>query len=84
MTTLLLMKKCYFFTLQPLFWLQFPPLHKKANEVLQRWHVLVLYRIMFKLILSFLTVNICSEDGRICPDSFQPAQMFAYDIMERM
>lgn len=29
-------------------------------------------------------INICSEDGRICPDSFQPAQMFAYDIMERM
>lgn len=30
------------------------------------------------------TVNICSEDGKICPDSFQPAQWFAYDVMERM
>ena len=30
------------------------------------------------------TVNICSEDGRICPDSFQPAQGFAFDVMERM
>lgn len=31
-----------------------------------------------------IEINICSEDGRICPDSFQPAQGFAFDVMERM
>ena len=30
------------------------------------------------------TVNICSEDGKISSDSFQPAQKFAFDVMERM
>ncbi|CAH3021848.1 unnamed protein product [Porites evermanni] len=31
-----------------------------------------------------IEINICSEDGRICPDSFQPAQKFAFDVMQKM
>lgn len=31
-----------------------------------------------------IEINICSEDGRICPESFQPAQMFVFNVMERM
>lgn len=31
-----------------------------------------------------IEINICSEDGRICSESFQPAQKFVFDVMERM
>lgn len=31
-----------------------------------------------------IEINICSEDGKISSDSFQPAQKFAFDVMERM
>lgn len=53
---------------------------KIVNNYVQDCRLLLMSDQVF---YSFLA-NICSEDGKIDPECFSPAQAFAFRVMDRM